>query len=118
MTLLARFPEIVADWRAGFPPPRTFHRAVRQALGSLGCRGRRCLTRIVWTGGGQDRSWSGEYFLHARRPWQPQDLFAPILRRAPDYCPGRLAGVAVDDTPISAAAPVGPDRRARPAHPL
>ena len=92
MTLLARFLEIVADWRAVFPQPRTFQRAVRQALGSLVCLGRRCLSRIIWTWGGQKRSWSGEYFLHSRCQWQPQDLFAPILRRALDYCPGRLVG--------------------------
>jgi hypothetical protein len=98
MTLLAAFLEIVADWRSVFPQQRTFHRAVRQALGSLVCLGRRCLSRILWTWGGQNRSWSGEYFLHSRCQWQPQDLFAPILRRALDYCPGRLVGVAIDDT--------------------
>lgn len=98
MTLLAQFLEIVADWRAVFPQQRTFQRAVRQALGSLVCLGRRCLSRILWTWGGQNRSWSAEYFLHSRCPWQPQDLFAPILRRALAYCRGRLVGVAVDDT--------------------
>ena len=98
MTLLAAFLEMAADWRAVFPQQRTYRRAVRQALGSLVCLGRRCLSRIIWTWGGQNRSWSGEYFLHSRCSWPPQDLFAPILRRALDYCPGRLVGVAVDDT--------------------
>lgn len=98
MTLLAEFLEIVAEWRAVFPQQRTFQRAVRQALGSLVCLGRRCLSRILWTWGGQTRSWSAEYFLHSRCQWHPQDLFAPILRRALAYCPGRLVGVAVDDT--------------------
>ena len=49
MTLLAAWLAIVADWRSSFPQPRTFHRAVRQALGSLVCLGRRCLSRIIWT---------------------------------------------------------------------
>jgi hypothetical protein len=98
MTLLAAFLEIVADWRPVFPQQRTFQRAVRQALGSLVCLGRRCLSRIIWSWGGQHRSWSGEYFLHSRCLWQPQELFAPVLRRALDYCPGRLVGVAIDDT--------------------
>jgi hypothetical protein len=73
---------------------------VRQALGSLICLGRRCLTRIIWTNGGQNRSWSAEYFLHSRRQWEPQQLFQPIpiLRRALTYCPQRLVGVAIDDT--------------------
>jgi len=96
--LLTRFLEIVADWRPVFPQQRTFRRAVRQALGSLVCLGRRCLTRILWTWGGQQRSWSAEYFLHSRCEWDPQALFAPILKRALAYCPGRLVGVAVDDT--------------------
>jgi hypothetical protein len=98
MSLLAAFLGIVEDWRDVFPQQRTFHRGVRQALGSLVCLGRRCLTRIIWTNGGQNRSWSAEYFLHSRCQWEPQQLFRPILQRALAYCPGRLVGVALDDT--------------------
>jgi hypothetical protein len=98
MTLLTAWSEIVADWDDCFPQTRTLRRAVRQALGSLVCLGRRCLSRIIWTHGGQQRSWSSEYFLHSRCQWEPQALFASVLRRARAYCPGRLVGVAVDDT--------------------
>jgi Transposase DDE domain len=98
MTLLAAFLSITQDWREVFPQQRTFHRAVRQALGSLVCLGRRCLTRIIWTNGGQDRSWGAEYFLHSRCRWGPQQLFRPILERALAFCPQRLVGVALDDT--------------------
>jgi hypothetical protein len=98
LTLLAAFLAIVQDWRTVFPQQRTFQRAVRQALGSLACLGRRCLTRIIWTNGGQNRSWSAEYFLHSRCEWEPQQLFQPILQRALAYCPQRLVGVAIDDT--------------------
>jgi len=98
MTLLAAFVDITAEWRAVFPQHRTWRRAVRQSLGALVCLGRRCLTRIIWTHGGQSRSWSAEYFLHSRCQWDPQALFAPILSRGLAYCPGRLVGVAVDDT--------------------
>jgi hypothetical protein len=83
-----------------FPQQRTFVRGVRQALGSLVCLGRRCLTRIIWTNGGQDRSWSAEYFLHSRCQWEPQELFRPILKSALEYCPQRLVGVALDDTKL------------------
>ena len=89
MSLLATFLDIAADWRSVFPQSRTWKRAVRQALGSLVCLGRRCLSRIIWTNGGQDRSWGAEYFLHSRCDWQPQELFRPILQRALAYCPGR-----------------------------
>ena len=98
MSLLAAWLDIVADWVVCFPQPRTSRRAVRQALGSLVCLGRRCLSRIIWTNGGQHRSWSIEYFLHSRCRWEPQTLFAPVLRRALPYCPGRLVGVALDET--------------------
>ena len=98
MSLLTEFLAIVQDWRSVFPQQRTFQRGVRQALGSLVCLGRRCLTRIIWTNGGQNRSWSAEYFLHSRCQWEPQQLFQPILQRALAYCPQRLVGVAIDDT--------------------
>src|SRR6202795_4682914 len=98
MSLLAEFLSIVEDWRRVFPQQRTFQRGVRQALGSLICLGRRCLTRIIWANGGQGRSWSAEYFLHSRCQWEPQALFRPILRQALEYCPQRLVGVAIDDT--------------------
>jgi len=98
MTLWAAWSQIVADWDACFSQTRTLRRAVRQALGSLVCLGRRCLSRIIWTHGGQQRSWSSEYFLHSRCAWEPQALFATVLRRARAYCPGPLVGVAVDDT--------------------
>ncbi len=98
MSLLSEFLAIAEDWRGVFPQQRTFQRGVRQALGSLVCLGRRCLTRIIWTNGGQNRSWSAEYFLHSRCQWEPQQLFQPILKRALAYCPQRLVGVALDDT--------------------
>jgi hypothetical protein len=100
MSLLAAFLSIVEDWRGVFPQQRTYQRGVRQALGSLVCLGRRCLSRIIWTNGGQHRSWSGEYFLHSRCQWEPQQLFQPILKRALTYCPQRLVGVAIDDTKL------------------
>jgi hypothetical protein len=98
MTLLQHFLILTHGWRGVFPQQRTCDRAVRQALGSLVCLGRRCLTRIIWTNGGQDRSWSAEYLLHARCQWEPQHLFRPILQNALSFCPQRLVGVALDDT--------------------
>jgi hypothetical protein len=98
MSLLSAFLAIAGDWRPVFPQQRTFQRGVRQGLGSLVCLGRRCLSRIIWTNGGQNRSWSAEYFLHSRCHWEPQQLFRPVLKRALAYCPQRLVGVALDDT--------------------
>ncbi len=96
--LLDTWLEIVAGWREVFVQHRTAQRAVRQALGSLVCLGRRTLSRVIWTNGGEQHSWSAEYFLHSRAQWDSQQLFAPVLTRALAWCPGRLVGVAVDDT--------------------
>ena len=97
-TLLRCWLEIVQPWRAVFSQQRTLLRAQRQALGALLCLGRSTLSRIIWTTGREQKSWSGEYFLHSRAQWNPHALFEPILRQALPYCPGRLVGVAVDDT--------------------
>jgi hypothetical protein len=104
-TLLSTFLAIVAPWRTVFPQARTYRRAVRQALGSLCCVGRRCLTRIIWAVGRQGRSWSAEYFLHSRCQWDPQAPFHAILERALPLCRGRLVGVAVDDTRLHKTGP-------------
>ena len=71
---------------------------MRQALGTLICLGRRTLTRIIWSNGGQHKHWRAEYFLFSRSKWDPAQLFAPILQRALAWCPGRYIGVAIDDT--------------------
>jgi hypothetical protein len=98
MTLLKTFLEIVSGWHAVFPQKRSSMRAIRQALGSLVCLGRRTVSRIIWTNGGEQRSWGAEYFLHSRCRWQPQRLFDPILERALPFCTGRYIGIAADDT--------------------
>jgi hypothetical protein len=98
MTLLAAFMKIVRPWHSIFPQQRSSRRAIRQALGSLVCLGRRTLSRIIWTNGGQDRSWGAEYLLHSRCRWDPQLLFTPIVEAALPFCTGRYIGVAADDT--------------------
>jgi len=98
MTLLAAFLGIVREWDSVFPQKRSSLRAIRQALGSLVCLGRRTLTRIIWTNGGEQRNWGAEYLLHSRCQWQAQQLFTPMLERALPFCSGRYIGVAADDT--------------------
>jgi len=98
MTLLETFLALTQPWRSVFAQQRTWLRAQRQALGALLVLGRATLSRILWTSGREQKSWSGEYFLHSRARWSPQALFAPLLKEGLRFCPGRLLGVAVDDT--------------------
>ena len=100
ITLLENWLDITQGWEEVFPQQRTAERAIRQGLGSLVCLGRRTVTRIIWAVGGEQRGWTPEYFLHSRVKWEPQALFNPILERALERCPGRLVGVAVDDTKL------------------
>jgi hypothetical protein len=60
LTLLGSWMELVGPWRTVFSQQRTLLRAQRQALGSLLCLGRSTLSRIIWTAGREQRSWSGE----------------------------------------------------------
>src|SRR5258707_1729265 len=98
LTLLRCWMEIVQPWSAVFVQQRTWVRATRQALGGLLVLGRATLSRILWTNGREQKAWSGEYFLHARAAWAPQSLFAPLLEQGLAFCPGKLVGIAVDDT--------------------
>lgn len=98
MTLLSAFLLITAPWADVFPQQRTFRRALRQALGCLLCMGRRCVSRIIWTLGGEQQSWSADYFLYSRCQWDPQHLFRALIQEALPYCPQRLIGIAIDDT--------------------
>jgi len=99
-SLLQTWLDITGPWRDVFAQERTAVRAVRQGLGSLVCLGRRTITRILWTSGRQTLPWQAEYHLYSRARWQPQSLFAPILKQALPLCRGRLVGVAMDDTKL------------------
>ena len=98
MILLAALLALTEPWRSVFAQERTWIRAQRQALGALLVLGRATLSRILWTNGREQKAWSGEYFLYSRAPWEPQALFRPLFKEALAFCPGRLVGVAVDDT--------------------
>lgn len=100
MTLLQAWLDITSSWRDVFAQERTAVRAVRQALGSLVCLGRRTVTRILWASGREQHPWQAEYHLFARAKWAPQDLFNPIVQGALPLCRGGLVGVALDDTKL------------------
>jgi hypothetical protein len=98
MTLLATLLEILQAWQAAFAQPRSYRRAVAQALGTLAAFGRHTLSRAIWAQGHQQADWSAEYKLHARSPWLANDLFQPIVERTLPCCRGRYIAVAIDDT--------------------
>jgi hypothetical protein len=98
--LLQALLALTEGWRTVFTQRRLLVRAQHQALGALLVLGRATLSRILWTNGREQCSWSADYFLHSRAKWDPQQLFAPLLKEALRYCRGPLIGVAVDDTRV------------------
>ena len=98
--LLAFFLKITAGWSGVFATSRTYARAVRQALGGLLCLGRRTLTGIIYTNGGEQSPIAADYHLHSRAKWDAQALFASIWEHALPLCQGNLIGVAMDDTKL------------------
>jgi hypothetical protein len=96
--LLTRFLALVSLWRPVFQQERSFHRAVRQAVGALLVVGSATLTRILASLGRDQQDWSADYKLHARADWKEQALFAALLPSALAYCPGSFVPVALDDT--------------------
>jgi hypothetical protein len=98
LTLLACWLELTRSWQAVFAQKRTWVRATRQAICSLLVLGRATVSRILWTSGREQKSWSGEYFLHSRASWDQHALFTSLLKEGLAFCRGNLVGVAVDDT--------------------
>ena len=98
--LLNTFLEILNSWSPAFAQSRTRNRAIRQALASLICVGRKTLTQIICTSGRENHNLSSEYFLHSRSKWSAGDLFHSIAKQALPYCRGNFIGVVGDDTSI------------------
>ena len=117
MTLLAAWLQIVQGWKKVFPQQRSFRRALRQALGGLVCLGRRTITRIIWTNGDQNGKWAPEYLLHSRCPWDPQELFEPVLR-APSPGAGDAMSAWLGMTPACARPGRGSSRLSSTRSPL
>jgi hypothetical protein len=108
-TLLECRLEIVHPWRVVFAQQRTFLRAVRQGLSWLLCLGRSTLSRIIRTTGREQKSWSGEYFLHSRAERDPHALFEPMVREAlsrPSGGSGRRRYSSEEDGPRDPAGAV------------
>jgi len=98
--LLLAFLQILKGWESVFSQTRTTERAIRQALVSLVCLGRRTLTRIIWISGRETKNLSSEYFLHSRSNWSCDKLFEPVVKEALSYCSGKYIGVVGDDTSL------------------
>lgn len=98
MTLLESFLRLIDQWQFVFPRKRSWRLAAHHALGAMLCLGRRCLTRIIWINGEENKFPTKHYYLYSRCHWNPQQLFTPIWKEALSFCSSSLVAVAIDDT--------------------
>jgi hypothetical protein len=98
MTLLPTFLDFLGDIESAFPQHRTFRIAVRQAIGTLAILGRHTIARILEGIGRDQESWSSDYRLFSRSPWNQRDLFQPILARCVAHSHPDHIVIAFDDT--------------------
>jgi len=85
-----------------FIQERSRVRAVELSLGGLCSLGRRTVSRSICAVGRQHQDWSADYKIFSRSQWEPNQLFAPVLK---EYCtrypPDQPICVAFDDTKLS-----------------
>lgn len=100
MNLLETYDSLLQDWRKVFSQERTFDRARRLTFGLLVCLRLHLTSRAICAVGRQFVDWSADYRLCSRSPWNPHQLFDPILDRLPALLASPSAPViaALDDT--------------------
>jgi hypothetical protein len=85
-----------------FAQVRSRIRAMELSFGSLCSLGRRTISRSICAVGRQHQDWSADYKVFSRSQWEPDQLFAPVLK---EYCARYSADqpvcVAFDDTKLS-----------------
>lgn len=100
MTLLESFFVLTDDLGGLFARKRTHRRAVSLMLAALLCINRRWVTRLIALRGRDQQDWSADYKLFSRSPWDPKQLFLPILIHSLPYFAGGPIVVALDEVRV------------------
>lgn len=90
----------LALWALVFPQQRTLNRAIAVAFGILCGVGKRTITRSIGFHGNTQKDWSADYKLFSRSPWEPRELFNPILEAAIQGQKLERIVLSVDDTRV------------------
>ena len=100
MNLLETFDNLLQEWRHVFAQDRSFDRARRLTFGLLACLRQHLTSMAICATGRQFVDWSADYRLCSRSPWNPRQLFDPVLDRLPCLLASPTAPViaALDDT--------------------
>ena len=100
MNLLETFDSLLQEWRNVFAQDRSFGRARRLTFGLLACLRQHLTSMAICATGRQFVDWSADYRLCSRSPWEPRQLFDPVLDRLSSLLASPSAPViaALDDT--------------------
>ena len=90
----------LAQWAVVFPQERSLNRAITVAFGILCGVGKRTITRSIGFHGNTQKDWSADYKLFSRSPWEPRELFNPILETAIQEQKLSRIVLSVDDTRV------------------
>lgn len=101
MSLVKAFEHLLAEARPAFPQRRTFEHVRQLAFGFVAAWGRRTISRAICACNAQFDDWSASYRLFSRSPWEPNDLFQPVLKTCLIHTPKEQPFViALDDTSL------------------
>jgi hypothetical protein len=90
----------LSQWEPALAQERTLDRVRALGVGLLCGVGQRTITRAIGFHGNTQKDWSADYKMFSRSPWEPRDLFAPILQTAIGHQQLKRLVVSVDDTRV------------------
>jgi len=100
MNLLTVLFEILLLWRNAFKKAECFNRAVQHAVAGLCSGGRGTITQIITALGRSNTDWTEDYRLYAKRKWNAQSLFQPIIEKSLSFAHKDFIAIGVDDTKL------------------
>jgi hypothetical protein len=98
--LLESLEQLLTVWRAAFSQERIFQRVRRLSFGMLVSLRLHLTSNAICATGRQFQDWSGDYRVCWQSPWDPHQLFDPVLDALPGWLHDSAAPVlaALDDT--------------------
>lgn len=90
----------LSQWESHLPQERSLQRVSDLGIGLLCGVGQRTITRAIGFHGNTQKDWSADYKMFSRWPWEPRELFAPILQEAIGQHQLERLVVSVDDTRV------------------
>src|SRR5262249_34833549 len=90
----------LSQWQPHLSQERTLDRVAALGVGLLCGVGQRTIPRAIGFHDNTQKDWSADYKMFSRSPWEPRDLFTPIVQEAIQHHQLERLVVSVDDTRV------------------